>query len=135
VTRRTLICIGLAAAILLVTATTALAATYVGRAIEDPRVRVSFEKDGQLIKRFTIEQARFFCTDGDRFRANTRVGRMRVREDRRFRGRFTNNDGSVSVLVRGRLLGERARGRFRIVAFFDDVQCNTNRVRWRARRQ
>jgi hypothetical protein len=134
-TRRALICTGLAVTILLLAATTALAATYVGRATEDPRVRVSFEKDGQFINRFTIEQARFFCTDGDRFRANTRVGRMRVREDRRFRGRFTDNNGSVSVLVRGRLRGESARGRFRIVAFFDDVQCNTNRVRWRARQQ
>jgi hypothetical protein len=133
--RRALICTGLVVAMLLLTATTALAATYAGRAVEDPRVRVSFERDGQFIKRFTIERARFFCTDGDRFRADTRVGRMRVRDRGRFRGRFTDNDGSVSVLVRGRLRGERARGRFRIVAFFDDVQCNTNRVRWRARRQ
>jgi hypothetical protein len=130
-----LTCAGLATVLLLAVATAALGATYAGRGVDDPKVRVAFEKERRAIKRFTIERARFFCTDGDRFRADTRVGRMRLDDRRRFRGRFTNADGSVSALVRGRLLGERARGRFRIVSFFDDVECRTHRVRWRARKQ
>ncbi len=134
-TRRALTCTGLAAILLLAVATVALGATYAGRGVDDPKVRVAFEKERRAIKRFTIERARFFCTDGDRFRADTRVGRMRVDDRRRFRGRFTNAEGSVSVVVRGRLRGERARGRFRIVSFYGDVQCNTNKVEWRARKQ
>ena len=125
---------------LLITATTALAATYVGRAVEDPRVRVSFAREGQLIKRFTIERARFFCTDGDRFRADTRVGRMRVRRtpegDRRFAGTFSNENGDQHARVRGLLLrGGRARGGYRLSATFDDVGCTTRSREWRARRQ
>ena len=134
-TRRALTCTGLATVLLLAVATVALGATYAGHGTTDTKVRVAFEKERRAIKRFTIERARFFCTDGDRFRADTRVGRMRLNDRGRFRGRFTNADGSVSVIVRGRLRGERARGRFRIVSFIGETQCNTNRVRWKAQRQ
>ena len=135
-TRRALTCTGLATVLLLAVATVALGATYAGRGTTDTKVRVAFEKERRAIKRFTIERARFFCTDGDRFRADTRVGRMRVNDRRRFRGRFTNADGDQQAQVRGRLVaGRRARGTFRLSVTFDDVGCTTRGVDWRAQRQ
>lgn len=135
VRRRASTCIGFAVVLVLATGALAVAATYRGGGTEDTKVGVRFEKDLDTIKRFKIERARFFCTDGDRFRAGTRVGRMEVRRRGRFRGRFTDSSGGVSVRVRGRVRGRSARGRFRIVTLFGAVECNTYRVPWKARRR
>jgi hypothetical protein len=139
VRRRASTCIGFALVLVLATGALAVAATYRGGGTEDPKVRVRFEKDRDTIKGFKIERARFFCTDGDRFRAGTRVGRMEVRRrrgERRFGGYFTNPDGTQSSRIRGRLIGRRkARGNFRLTASFGDVGCTTRRVHWKARRK
>ncbi len=42
----------------------AFAATFEGRAQDDPKVRVSFQKSAGEIRQFRIGRARFSCTDG-----------------------------------------------------------------------
>ena len=131
--RLTLRCFALAAVVLLLTSAAAIASTFKGGGRDDPKVRVSFEKERGKIKRFKIRRARFYCTNGERFRTSMRAGRMRIHPDGRFRGRFTDSDGKVALRVNGAVTGRRARGRLRIVAFVNSYKCTTRRVGWRAR--
>lgn len=139
-TRRTLTLLGLTVALLAATAATTIAATYAGRGADDPKVRVSFEREDGKIKRFTVRRARFSCTDGDRFRARTRVRAMEIRKTesghRKFSGYFGTSDGSQEARIRGRLTSRRkARGSFRLLAAFDSGGCDTRRVAWKANRR
>lgn len=138
--RPALTCIGLAVVALLATTTVAAAATYSGRGTDDARMRVSFEREQGKVKRFTIEQARFFCADGDRFRDGTRVGVMKIRRTRegvkKFKGHFSNADGSQTGRVSGAFVSDRrARGSFRLIAEFEQGGCETRNVTWRAQKQ
>jgi hypothetical protein len=136
---RTLTIVGVTLALLLGTATSADAARFVGSGVEDPKVGISFVKEDGRIKRFTIEDAKFRCTDGDRFRAGTQVGTMRLKEQdgiRVFSGSFTNDTETQTARVKGELRSRgRARGDFRLVATYDKVGCSTGTVLWEATRE
>lgn len=130
-------CIALTTVMLLAVSAVAFGARYEGGGAEDPRVGVTFAKDGDKVKGFTIKAALFRCTDGDRFRGGTRVGIMKIEETshgRRFRGVFENADSTQRARVSGRVVRPGvARGEFRLLAFFDRVACDSRQVAWRAR--
>lgn len=132
--RRTLTCAALAVTLVLATAPIAGAANYAGKGIDDPRVRVDFERERGKVRGFTFERAKFSCTNGERFRARMRVGRMRVTEGKRFRGHFMSADRKAAVRVRGRFVRGRAQGSLRALAYLEADKCVTAGVKWRARR-
>jgi hypothetical protein len=131
--RLTIRCIGLALALLLMTSAVAVAATFQGKGIEDPRVGVSFEKKRDQIKRFKVRNAKFSCTNGRRFRASMRAGDMTLDQQERFRGRFTDSEGKVAFRAEGKVAGRKAHGTTRIVAYVRNYKCSTALIEWRAR--
>ena len=137
-TRLTLRCFALAAVALLLTGSAAAASTFEGVGRDDPRAKVTFEKERGKIKRFTIQRAKFSCADGHIFRDDTRLGTMDIRRTRsgeqKFSGHFSNTDGTQTARLHGTLTGKRAAiGYFRLLAVFDKGGCDTGRVDWKAR--
>jgi hypothetical protein len=131
--RLTIKCIGLALALLLVTGSMALAATFEGKGVEDRKVEISFERERGVIKRFKVSRAKFFCSNGQRFRASMRAGDMALDERKRFGGRFTDSGGKVIFRIEGKVVGRKAHGTTSIVAYVDSYKCRTGRVEWQAR--
>lgn len=116
-------------------AASASAATYVGEGRNDPRVKVRFEKERNWVEGFTVRNARFVCTDGDRFRGGTTFGDMPLDESKAFEGNFENADGTQSGQVHGVLIDRgKARGSLRLRATYGADVCITWNVPWRARR-
>lgn len=119
----------------LAAADVASAATYAGRAVDDPKTRVEFQKTGGEIRGFEVHDVRLRCLNGDSFRDGTVFGAMRITQDDKFQGSFTNEDEGQTGRAGGSLLGAgRARGWLRITASFDNTHCTTDIVKWRARR-
>src|SRR5687768_1844555 len=102
-TRLTLAGIGAAVALLTALSAAAFAATFDGRARDDPKVRVSFQKSAGEIRQFRIGRARFSCTHRKPFRETMRAGKMNLNERSRFHGRFTDSEGTLSLRVEGQV--------------------------------
>ena len=134
--RRALLLCGVAWTLLATLASAAAtAATYVGEGRNDPRVKVRFEKRGDWIEGFTVRNARFVCTDGDRFRGGSVFGDMPLDQSRSFEGNFENETGTQSGQVYGRLIDRGdARGSVRLRATYGTEVCLTWSVPWRAKR-
>lgn len=132
--RRAAACIALTTVMLLAVSAVAFGAWYEGGGAEDPRVGVTFAKDGDKVKGFTVRRARFRCSDGSHFRTGTRLGTMTMNHRGRFRGRFTSRRGEALAAVSGAVRKANAKGSLRIVTFVGWKRCSTGDVRWRAQR-
>ena len=128
----------------LVLAAVALADTrnYHGRVDGGGRLNfVAKVRDGDAvkIKEFVFRRVPMECDDGPSTVGD--VGSppppMRIRDQNRFRGSFTSPSGRKHLRIRGRLTDgeQRARGRLRAWGDFGGsaTNCDTGRVRWRAR--
>lgn len=113
------------------------AATYVGSAVDDPRTRVEFVKDGGKIRGFEVRRAKYFCTHDPTFRdrEGTVFGRMSLTRHGTFEKEFSNGS-SLLARIRGSIQRERSSGDFRIdFSPRPSEECTTRRVEWTARRE
>jgi hypothetical protein len=134
-TSRRMLAAMVCASMTLAIAGSANAATYTGRAVDDPQTRIEFEKTGGEIRDFEVRRVRLRCFTGESFRDGTVFGPMPI-EGNRFEGDYSSKSGQQAGYVFGSLEGGgRAKGWLRITATFDDNNtCTTRRVAWRAHR-
>lgn len=108
---------------------------YEGRGVDDPEARFRFVlRDKRKITRFVGQNAMIECSNGDELRSGKVTMRSGIRVTRR--GRFEDTQSNVNsrARVRGKIDGRRARGEWRYSGTFDEGECDTGWVPWRARR-
>jgi hypothetical protein len=95
--------------------------------------------DAFKVKRFVFKRVPMKCDDGASTvgDAGSPPPPMRIKDENRFRGKFTSPSGRKHLRIRGRLTDgeQRAHGKLRVFGDFggSSTNCHTGKVRWRAR--
>jgi hypothetical protein len=102
---------------------------------------MSFTASKTEVTGFKI-RAQYGCTDFDQFYTTEKgFPAMDIDEDGKFRGRFTNSDGSFTARVRGTLTGKTARGSYLAKRTYNgkgeldpngNITCEVHKMSWTA---
>ena len=116
---------------------------YGGRIANDPGTYFGFDvqrRNGdRVLRRFLALSVPFTCTvgTGGSFRTGDPInGSLRVRDKGKIRGKVVHrqNEGSVTLRLRGKLDGNRAHGTLNITSASSSGRCYSGTFPWRARK-